>query len=224
MINSNKLTNWYNFQAPFYHFWRDKYDSRLVYKVFSIIDNSDPRAVLDAGCGTGLFTIGLARLCQSHFFAGVDRSEGMLRVGRKQAQKLGLSNVSFRMGDVEALPFADASFDVVIAAGLFCNLNDHSIALREFSRILKAGGQVVIVEFDRNSMTFATRMFFNIMIAGYKIVSRCFKRFQFAEDWDIVSSTVDEDKLKDTLRAEGYTIISIGGFESHLVLHCLRGY
>jgi ubiquinone/menaquinone biosynthesis C-methylase UbiE len=224
MINSDKLTNWYNFQAPFYHFWRDRYNSCLVHKMVSIIDNSDPKAVLDAGCGTGLFTIGLASLCQRHSFAGVDRSEGMLAVGRKQARKLGLSNTSFCLGDVEALPFAEMSFDTIIAAGLFCNLNDPARALQEFGRVLNAGGQAVIVEFDRNSMTRATRMFFNIMIMGYKLVSRCFKRFRFAEDWDIKSSTVDEDRLKDTLRGEGYDIRSIGRVEGHLVWHCVKGY
>jgi ubiquinone/menaquinone biosynthesis C-methylase UbiE len=220
MIDSDKLTSWYNFQAPFYHFWRDRYDSRLVQKVASIIEDLHPKAALDAGCGTGLFTIGLARLCKRHSFDGLDRSEGMIGVGRKQARKLGLSNVSFRVGDVEALPFADASFDVIVAAGLFCNLNDPSGALREFVRVLKAGGEVVIVEFDRNSMTRATRVFFNTMITGYKIVSSCFTRFRFAEAWDITTSTISEEKFKEALLAAGYDIQSVERLENHLILQC----
>jgi len=220
MIDSEKLTNWYNFQAPLYHFWRDSYDGRLVHRVASIIDDLSPKAALDAGCGTGLFTIGLARLCKRHSFDGVDRSEGMIGVGRKQARKLGLSNVSFRVGDVEALPFADASFDAIVAAGLFCNLNDPSRALGEFSRVLKLGGQVIIVEFDRNSMTRATRVFFNTMITGYKIVSSCFTRFRFAEAWDITASTISEEKFKEALTAAGYNIQSSERLENHWILQC----
>lgn len=221
-IDSDKLINWYNFQAPFYHLWRDRYESQLVYRVASLINSSDRKFILDAGCGSGLFTIGLARLCSQHLFAGVDRSQGMIEVARRQAKRLGLSNVSLRIGDVEALPFADASFAVAVAAGLFCNLNDHSRTLREFGRVLKAGGQVVIVEFDRSSMTRATRVFFNTMIAGYKIISSCFRKFRFAEAWDINSSTVDENSFKETLRDEGFQVSSVERLENHMVLHCIK--
>src|SRR5262249_20022911 len=191
VIDSAKLTAWYDFQAPFYHFWRDRYNSQLVHKVASIIDPSGPKAALDAGCGTGLFTIGVARLCKQHSFDGVDRSEGMIEVARKQVRRLGLSNVSFRIGDVEALPFAEASFDAIIAAGLFCNLNEPSRALGEFARVLKESGQVIIVEFDRTFMPWATRMVFNTMIAGYQIVSSCFTRFRFAGTLEFNTSTLN---------------------------------
>jgi ubiquinone/menaquinone biosynthesis C-methylase UbiE len=220
VIDSAKLIAWYDFQAPFYHFWRDRYNSRLVHKVASIIDPSGPKAALDAGCGTGLFTIGLARLCKQHSFDGVDRSERMIEVGRKQVRRLELSNVSFRIGDVEALPFAKASFDAVIAAGLFCNLNEPCRALGEFARVLKESGQVIIVEFDRNFMTWDTRMFFNTMIAGYKIVSSCFTRFRFAETWDINTSTISEEKFKEALLTAGFDIRSVDRLENHVILHC----
>jgi ubiquinone/menaquinone biosynthesis C-methylase UbiE len=220
VIDSDKLTNWYNFQAPFYHLWRDRYDSRLVRKVAMIIGSSGSKAVLDAGCGTGLFAIGLARLCKEHAFDGVDRSEGMVEVGRKQVWKLGLSNVAFRIGDVEALPFANASFDAIIAAGLFCNLNEPFRALGEFARVLKVGGQVIIVEYDRISMTWTARMFFTTMITGYKIVSRYITRFRFAETWDINASTINEEKLKEGLLAAGYHIRSVDRLENHLILNC----
>jgi len=54
MIDSSKLVNWYDFQAPFYSLWRDRYDSTLVLRVAEFFDPAGPTPrVLDAGCGTG---------------------------------------------------------------------------------------------------------------------------------------------------------------------------
>jgi ubiquinone/menaquinone biosynthesis C-methylase UbiE len=73
MIDSTRLINWYNFQAPFYHMWRDNYRSLLVRRVAAMLtDNQQPKIVLDAACGSGLFTIGLAMLCKQDCFVGLD--------------------------------------------------------------------------------------------------------------------------------------------------------
>lgn len=222
MINSNNLTNWYNFQAPFYHFWRDKYDSGLVREVTLLIEGATKMSVLDAGCGTGLFSIGLARTYKEYSFQGVDRSQGMVDVARKQARRYSLDKVTFQLGDVEALQFASDSFDVIIAAGLFCNLNDPHPALTEFARVLRPGGRIIVVEFDRKSMTLGTRVFFNTMIAGYKVVSSCFRKFRFADTWNIEKSTIDEEKFKSALSRTGYEIDMIKRPESHLIFAVVR--
>lgn len=223
MINRDKLNNWYNFQAPFYHFWRDRYDGPLVHKVATIINNSRSQTVLDAGCGTGLFTIGLAKLRKEDAFVGVDRSEGMLEIAKKQAQKLNLGKVSFHMGDVGALHFGDASFDAIIAGGLFCNIDEPSRILREFARVLKIGGKLIVVEFDRNSMTVSGRIFFSSMILGYKLFSNCFRRFRFADEWNINTSTLKEEEFKNAILGAGYEMPLVDTLENHLVLHCRKG-
>jgi ubiquinone/menaquinone biosynthesis C-methylase UbiE len=222
MINTEKLNNWYNAQAPLYHFWRDRYDGGLVREVARLMQGAPPKSVLDAGCGTGLFSIGLARVFPECSFVGVDRSGGMIEVARKQAQKLKIDNAKFELADVETLRFEPASFDAVTAAGLFCNLDDPVPALKEFARVLKSGARAFIVEFDRRGMTLGTRIFFNTMIAGYKLVSSVFEKFRFADAWDIEKSTIDEDGFKRALAATGFVVESINRRDSHLIFVCRK--
>ncbi len=222
MINTEKLNNWYNAQAPFYHFWRDQYEGGLVREVASLMQGARPTSVLDAGCGTGLFSIGLARIFRECSFVGVDRSQGMIEVAHRQARKFKIDNARFELGDVQALRFERGSFDAVTAAGLFCNLDDPVPALNEFARVLKAGGRAFIVEFDRRGMTFRARVFFNAMIAGYKLVSSVFRKFRFADAWNIEKSTIDEETFKAALSRTGYEIHAIKRRQSQLIFACLR--
>jgi len=190
--------------------------------VHFLIDRPESLKVLDAACGTGLFTIGLARLGRQHSFRGLDLSEGMLQVAEGQRKKLGLSNVSFQKGNVEALPFAGGAFDVVVVGALLPNLNAPERALREFARVLKDGGKLVVIEFDRKSMNLWTRVFFRVMITGYRMVSFCFKRFRFADRWNEQDSTVNEENLRRMLEAEGLRLEGVDRLANHMILHCVR--
>lgn len=100
--------------------------------------------VLDAACGTGRYTIPLAQAGAR--VTGIDLSEEMLDVARRKAAGGGLS-LDLRVGDVRALPFADASFDLAICALALCHLPDLSPAARELARVLRPGGRVVISDF-----------------------------------------------------------------------------
>src|SRR5262245_42047997 len=112
MIDAQKLSNWYDFQAPFYRLWRDDYDGPLVRSVRALLSGATPNGatgqpgsprplqVLDAGCGTGMFSLGLCKADAELELEGLDASEGMLNVARHQAEQLGLRNVRFVRGDV----------------------------------------------------------------------------------------------------------------------------
>jgi ubiquinone/menaquinone biosynthesis C-methylase UbiE len=224
MIDSTRLINWYNFQAPFYHMWRDNYRSLLVRRVAAMLtDNQQPKIVLDAACGSGLFTIGLAMLCKQDCFVGLDRSLGMIHVAVRKARRYCLQHVAFHLGDVHTMPFCDACFDAVVVAGLFPNIHDWLLVLREFHRVLKSGGQLVIVEFDRMAMSRLGHLFFRVMISVYKLVSHYFRQFRFAEDWNMETSTVDEQALTKSLLAEGYDLAPIERLANHMVLSCRKG-
>jgi ubiquinone/menaquinone biosynthesis C-methylase UbiE len=217
MIDSAKLTRWYDFQARFYGRWRGL-DRGLVDRVLALLPAGDALALLDAGCGTGLFAIGVARARPSWRIEGVDASSGMLRVARAQADRAGAGQVTFRQGDVTALPYSEASFDVVIAAGLLPNLNDPGAALAEFHRVLKPRGRLILVEFDRAAMGWTTRAFFRSMILGYRAVSWILPRYRFAEGWDIEASTVDEAWLRRAVVAAGFRARARHGAGSSFVL------
>ncbi len=101
-------------------------------------------AVLDAGCGPGHTAHALAAGAGS--VIGVDLSPAMLEQARVLAREKGLTNASFQEGDVEALEFADATFDLVTSRYSAHHYPRPQRALEEFHRVLRPGGRVLLVD------------------------------------------------------------------------------
>ncbi|GAB3880302.1 hypothetical protein GCM10029964_034430 [Kibdelosporangium lantanae] len=109
-----------------------------------ILDHVGPdHAVLDIGCGTGRLTLPLAERAGS--VTGLDMSDAMLAQARAKAGERGLS-VDFRQGDMTAMPFADASFDVVVSmlALMHIPVAERGRLFAEITRVLRPGGQVLV--------------------------------------------------------------------------------
>ena len=107
-------------------------------------------AVVDVACGTGDLTELFARTPAAHV-TGIDFTPEMLVVARR---KLAVrpadvrSKVEYREGDAQALDLPEAFADVVSIAFGIRNVADPARAIREFARILRPGGRLVILEFD----------------------------------------------------------------------------
>lgn len=99
--------------------------------------------VVDLGCGSGVFTDVLQR--RGYRCCGVDLSPKLIEIARAKFR-----DIEFVEGDVEQLPFADASFDGVLLSGLVHHLPDPSRCAAEVFRILRPGGK--FVAFDPNRM------------------------------------------------------------------------
>lgn len=225
-IDSRKLSNWYDFTAPFYTLWRDDYHDPMLRHVRRILrDVVAPRSILDAACGTGLYTIGLAGNTEPWRIDGIDASAGMLRVARRKLRARGLGDVVLRQGDVSALPYRSEAFDAVVASGLMPNLEPplRERALREFCRVLRPGGHLMLVEIDRTAMTARTRLFFHAMILGYRLVSTVVRRFRFSDDWGIRHSTIDPTLLDGELRRAGFTAVETDRRAQQVLLHRVKG-
>jgi len=95
--------------------------------------------ILDAGCGTGYLAAGLRRARPEAYVTGADLSAGML--GR--AREAGAHPLV--QADAARLPFADRSYDLVVARGVLQHLPDVTAALTEWRRVLAPGGAVVLV-------------------------------------------------------------------------------
>ena len=109
--------------------------------------------LLDAGCGPGTVTAGLARAVAPGEVVGIDVASGVLDHARAHAADEGVENVTFSEGDVYALDHPDASFDVVYANQLLQHLTDPVRAIREMGRVLRPGGLLAVRDGDYATMS-----------------------------------------------------------------------
>jgi arsenite methyltransferase len=77
---------------------------------------------------------------------GIDMTPEMLEKARRSASEMGAQNVDFIESDAEALPFAEASFDVVISNGVIDLIPDKDAVFSELHRVLTPGGRIQIAD------------------------------------------------------------------------------
>jgi len=100
--------------------------------------------VLDVACGPGLITCEVAR--RAHAVTGIDITPAMIEQAEMRQQKLGLTNMTWKIGDVLPLPFGDASFDRVLTRYSFHHLLDPAAVLHEMVRVCRPGGMVCVID------------------------------------------------------------------------------
>lgn len=105
--------------------------------------------VLDVAVGTADLAIEMLRQERCHRVVGLDLSAEMMRLGKEKADKRGLANkIDFQLGSALAMPYDDGRFDAVTCAYGVRNFSDLDKGLSEMFRVMKAGGQLVILEFS----------------------------------------------------------------------------
>ncbi len=102
--------------------------------------------VLDVACGTGDLAMAFAR-GQAGQVIGIDFTVNMLTLAQRKRVESGRLRLSYHAGDAMRLPIADASVDVVSIAFGIRNVVDPVVANREFHRVLRPGGRLVVLEF-----------------------------------------------------------------------------
>jgi demethylmenaquinone methyltransferase/2-methoxy-6-polyprenyl-1,4-benzoquinol methylase len=138
--------------------WRKKAIRRAV-------DRTNPQEILDVACGTGDFTIAIAKAaCPKSRVTGVDIAADMLARLRKKAREAHVEKmIRVETGDAEALRFADATFDVVCIAFGVRNFENREKGLREMLRVLKPDGKLVLLELSVPS-NFVARWLFKFYL------------------------------------------------------------
>ena len=96
--------------------------------------------LLEVPVGTGILTMPLYQTLPQADITFLDYSSDMMGQAQEKAERLHLENVTFRQGDVGALPFADGAFDIVLSLNGFHAFPDKEAAYREVFRVLKSGG------------------------------------------------------------------------------------
>lgn len=110
--------------------------------------------VLDVGCGPGTFVLALAPRAGAGTAHGIDASPEMIAVAQRNAEKA-RADVDFQVALIEALPYPDASMDLVTSSLMLHHLPDDVKAkgLAEIRRVLRPGGRFVAVDFATHSHT-----------------------------------------------------------------------
>jgi len=109
-------------------------------------------AVLDVGCGPGTDVFDMVELVgPTGRLVGLDASEVMLAEARRRTRDFQVP-ITFEVGQVQALPFEDGTFDVCRAERLLEHVPDASQALAEMVRVTRPGGRIVVFDFDWDTL------------------------------------------------------------------------
>ncbi len=109
-------------------------------KALSGIPENFSGKLLEVPVGTGILTMPLYKALPEAEITCLDYSADMMGRAQEKAEHLRLKNVTFRQGDVGALPYADDTFDIVLSLNGFHAFPDKEAAYREVFRVLKPGG------------------------------------------------------------------------------------
>lgn len=106
-------------------------------------------SVLEVAPGPGYLAIEIARLGRFSV-TGLDISHTFVEIAAEHARQAGVS-VDFRLGDVAAMPFGSASFDLIVCQAAFKNFRQPVAALDEMHRVLRSGGTAVIQDLRKDT-------------------------------------------------------------------------
>lgn len=119
---------------------------------FAHLELASGLSVLDCGCGTGDMLAVMSSLTSPGEACGGDMSVAMLDEARRRAEAAGANHLHFETMDVQSLPFADFSYDRVLATQLLVHVPDPRRAMRELCRVTKHGGMVAIADTDWDTL------------------------------------------------------------------------
>ena len=115
-------------------------NARYLERALSGVPENFSGRLLEVPVGTGVLTLPVYRDLPEADITCLDYSPDMMSAAQARAKQIGMANVRFVQGDVGALPFEDASFDIVLSLNGFHAFPDKEAAYRETFRVLKPGG------------------------------------------------------------------------------------
>jgi ubiquinone/menaquinone biosynthesis C-methylase UbiE len=120
---------------------------RLIQPPTELIEKLDINptdVVVDFGCGPGYYTIELAKKAKK--VVAVDLSPEMLKKAQRKAEKSGVKNIEFLQSDGKNLQLGNATVDTFLLVTVYHEVGDSEVVLKEFGRVLKPDGKLIIVE------------------------------------------------------------------------------
>ena len=180
--------------------WRKKAIKQLL--------QLQPQNILDVATGTGDVAILTHKILSPKKITGIDISEGMLEIGRKKIEKLGLQNeIELLKGDSETIKFPDNTFDAITVAFGVRNYQNLEKGLSEMLRVLKPGGKLVVLEFSRPKQFLfkaVYNLYMNNIAPGFgKLIAKNKDAYQYLND--SVQRFPEGQQFLDILKNAGYS-------------------
>ncbi|HEY1019254.1 MAG TPA: bifunctional demethylmenaquinone methyltransferase/2-methoxy-6-polyprenyl-1,4-benzoquinol methylase UbiE [Sediminibacterium sp.] len=170
-------------------------------KAISQLKSLAPKQILDVATGTGDVAILTWNILHPEKITGIDISEGMLDLGKKKIEKLGLSGkIELQKGDSEVIRFEDNRFDAITVAFGVRNFQNLEKGLQEMHRVLRPGGKLVVLEFSKADAGILSALFNFYMNKVTPAIGKLFAKNKDAYQY-----------LNDSVQAfpEGQTFINI---------------
>jgi len=145
----NKIAPSYDFMNRLMSF---RQDIMWRKKALKTLLNKSHETILDVATGTGDFAIDAYKMLKPVKITGIDLSEEMMKVAVEKTKALGINdNFVFEKQDCMSLGFKSESFDVVLAAFGVRNFENIAQGISEMYRVIKPGGNLIILELSRPS-------------------------------------------------------------------------
>ncbi len=164
--------------------------------------------VLEVGAGTGL-NFSWYRPEQVERVEAIEPDSAMLAYARERVRQAGVP-ISLTQASVEALPFADASFDSVVVTLVFCSVEDSAQGMQEIKRVLKPQGTLFLFEHVRSQSAWVARLQDALVALTTRLLGNCHWNRDTAQ----------------TVQEAGFAITHVrrvkGGLDPHIVLQALR--
>jgi demethylmenaquinone methyltransferase/2-methoxy-6-polyprenyl-1,4-benzoquinol methylase len=166
-----------------------------------------PGMVLDVATGTADMALMAARMLPGAQIVGIDISEKMLEIGRKKVEEKQLgTKIALHRGDGETINFADNTFDAVMVAFGVRNFEQLDKGLQEILRVLKPGGQLVVLEFSKPRLP-GVRSLYNLYMGVIAPqVARWFRQSRKAYSYlnESAKAFPDRQQFDEILKTTGF--------------------
>ncbi len=161
-----------------------------------------PIIVADLGAGEGLISQLLARRAQQVWC--IDNSPRMVEVGTDLAERNGLHNLTYRLGDIEKVPLPDESVDLAILSQALHHAHHPQSAVNEAFRILRRGGQLLVLDLKEHSFERARELYADVWLGfGESALHRFLRQAGFEQVEVSIVAREEQEPHFETILACG---------------------